>query len=215
MFILINRKLKVVIISIFIAIVLFVGVLISLRMLYPMEYKSYIYKYSKQYDLDPHLVAAIINVESKYDKSATSSKDARGLMQIAPSTANWASEELKIEKFTLESLYSPEINISIGCWYLDVLGKEFNNDIELILAAYNGGSGNVNKWLEDNRYCSDGKKLTNIPFKETREYVEKVKSNYNIYKKIYKNAFNEYEGLESHFISFVHIFRRVLKQFFS
>ena len=73
----------------------------------------------------------------------------------------------------------------MGCWYLNNLSKEFNGDTELILAAYNGGRGNVNKWLSNGEYSKDGKALHKIPFKETEEYVRKVKFSYNIYKYLY------------------------------
>lgn len=57
--------------------------------------------------------------------------------------------------------------------------------MDLVIAAYNGGSGNVKKWLEDEEFSSDGENLETIPFKETASYVEKVKYNYEMYKKIY------------------------------
>ena len=94
-------------------------------------------------------------------------------MQISSTTGWWASEVLSIENFSLDMLFEPDRNIMIGTWYLNMLSKEFDDNLKLILAAYNGGSGNVNKWLEDDRYCEDGKTLKKIPFKETDQYVEK------------------------------------------
>ncbi|MCG4722862.1 transglycosylase SLT domain-containing protein, partial [Alistipes putredinis] len=70
------------------------------------------------------------------------------------------------------------------CWYLSKLYKEFN-DLDLVIAAYNGGSGNVNKWLNDEAYSKDGNKLHEIPFNETKNYLGKVKENYIIYKSLY------------------------------
>ena len=72
----------------------------------------------------------------------------------------------------------------IGCWYLNRLYKEFGNT-DLVIAAYNGGSGNVSKWLADEKYSQDGKKLHIIPFDETDKYVKKVNRNYEQYNKIY------------------------------
>jgi soluble lytic murein transglycosylase len=185
-----NHKIKRFFICILIAVLLFVSIKLVVKIIYPIDYENYIKKYSQNYNIDSHLVAAIINVESKYDTFAMSKKDARGLMQISPNTGKWASEKIDIQDFTLESLYDPEINIRIGCWYLSVLADEFNGNLQLILAAYNGGSGNVNKWLKDDRYSKDGKSLDYIPFKETSDYVEKVLKNYEMYKKIYKNTFD-------------------------
>jgi len=157
------------------------------RTLYPINYKEYIGKYSDEYNIDPLLVAAIIRTESKYDTMAKSHKDARGLMQIGPVTGNWASQELNIDQYQPDLLYDPKTNIMIGCWYVDKLNRQFNNEINLVLAAYNGGSGNVAKWLADSRYSKDGTKLSSIPFKETELYIEKVQKSYYFYKKLYKD----------------------------
>ena len=77
-------------------------------------------------------------MESSYDKTAISNKEARGLMQISPTTGQWAAEDLSIEDFSLDLLFEPEINIMIGTWYLNMLSDEFDHNIQLILAAYNG-----------------------------------------------------------------------------
>ncbi|WP_083605650.1 lytic transglycosylase domain-containing protein [Proteiniborus sp. DW1] len=156
------------------------------KTLYPIRYKEYIANYSKQYDIDPFLVAAIIRVESKFNKDALSHKGAKGLMQIAPVTGRWAAGELGIIDYEESLLYNPEINIKIGCWYINRLKSQFDNNLELILAAYNGGSGNVAKWLNNNNYSEDGKSLKHIPFKETELYLKKVLKSYDIYRKLYK-----------------------------
>lgn len=155
------------------------------RTLYPINYKTQISTYSKKYNIDPFLVAAVIRVESKYNKNALSTKGARGLMQIAPVTGRWAASEIGILNYREELLYDPEINIQIGCWYLSKLKNQFNNNLELVLAAYNGGSGNVSKWLNDSNYSDDGKSLKYIPFKETELYIKKVTKTYDIYMKLY------------------------------
>lgn len=156
------------------------------RKIYPLKYKESIIKYSTQYNLDPHLVMAVIWVESKYEPKATSRKDARGLMQIIPPTGQWIAKEIGLETYSDDLLYEPDINIRMGCWYLSYLLKVFEEDIELALAAYNGGMGNVRKWLNDSRYSKDGLKLDFIPFKETSQYINKVAKAYEQYKKLYK-----------------------------
>lgn len=157
-------------------------------MIYPIKYKDAIRQYSAEYGVDPYLVLAIIRVESNFNKDAVSPKMARGLMQITEKTGNWGASELKMESYSSERLFDPETNISIGCWYLSVLFNEFK-DTDLVLAAYNGGSGNVNQWLRDSRLSSSGKSLDRIPYKETEKYVEKVNNSYRIYKRLYENKF--------------------------
>lgn len=152
---------------------------------YPLKYEEYIVKYSKEYSLDPCLVAAVIWTESRFNPEATSPKDAMGLMQITPQTGMWGAKTLGVENFEVEDLYDVELNIRVGCWYIKTLKQQFNDDLELVLAAYNGGSGNVSKWLKDSQYSNDGKTLYYIPFRETREYVSKVIAAYEQYKKLY------------------------------
>lgn len=156
-----------------------------LRMMYPIKYYSYIEKYSAMYDLDKYLVMSVIKVESNFNEKATSVKDARGLMQITPSTGNWIAEQMNLVEFSPDKLYDQEQNIFMGCWYLDNLRKEFDDNYMLILSAYNAGRGNVNKWLQNPEFSKDGKNLDYIPFKETELYIKKINLNYNIYKALY------------------------------
>ena len=181
---------------------------------YPLSYQMLIKKYSDEFNVDPYLIAAIINVESKYDKNAISKKDARGLMQISPITGKWASEELNIDDFDVEDLFDPELNIMIGCWYLSILSQEFDNNLPLMLAAYNAGSGNVVKWLQDEKYSDDGESLKDIPFAETKDYVKKVQRNISIYRVLYEDEFAyEIPSRENYMVLFVNNFRRVVKNF--
>jgi soluble lytic murein transglycosylase len=155
------------------------------RLAYPIKYKEEITKYSDKYKLDPYYVAAVIKTESNYNSDAVSSKGAYGLMQITSATAQWAASEMKITGFTVEKLKEPDFNISMGCWYLNNLKTEFDGNMDLATAAYNGGIGNVKKWLQQYENSKDGKSLYYIPFKETDQYVKKVKVNYEIYKFLY------------------------------
>jgi len=159
------------------------------KQFYPLKYEANIVKYSQRYKVDPCLVAAVIKTESNFDGKAVSHRGAYGLMQIMPDTALWIAKNMDLKNYTLEKLEDNEINIAMGCWYLNNLNTEFNGDIELMLAAYNGGRGNVQKWLKDKKYSNDGKKLNEIPFEETDKYVKKVKTNYNIYFKLYGDRF--------------------------
>lgn len=187
-----------------------IGVVVYSR--YPLYYKGNIGQAANKYKIDPYLVVAIINVESGFDKEAKSSKDARGLMQIAEQTGEWGAKELKIDNYQKENLFEPKLNIEFGTWYLQRLGKAFDGDLNLILAAYNGGSGNVNKWLKDKNYSKDGKSLDKIPFEETENYVNRVNSNYKIYKKLYGDINFKDEVYESIFINYIYKLKSYIKE---
>lgn len=156
-----------------------------LKYLYPLKYKEVVNKYSIEYKVDPMLVFAVMKVESSFDRFALSSKGAKGLMQITDKTGEWAASEIGIKDFTSSNLYSPEINIRIGCWYLNSLNKEFNNDTFLVITAYNSGSGRVKEWLKNGKFKGDKQTLEEIPYDETERYVGKVLKEYQIFRSIY------------------------------
>lgn len=185
-----RRKVKILIILSFL--ILFVLIAINsssyvLKYLYPIKYSEYVEKYSSEYKLDKNLVYSVIKAESGFDPKAVSASDAIGLMQILESTGKWAAEKIKIKDFESSMLLEPKTNIQIGCWYLAKLLNQYDQNIDLALAAYNAGSGNVSKWLKDTGFSKDGKTLDNIPFEETREYVNKI----NKYKKVYKKLYDK------------------------
>ncbi len=155
---------------------------------YRLEYPALIQQYSREYSLDPYLVAAVIHCESGNRPEAESPKGAVGLMQIMPETGAWIGEKLGVEGFETEMLKAPATNIQMGCWYLNYLLDRFDGNLPHALAAYNAGPGNVSKWLEDPACAQDGV-LREIPFEETRNYVERVERAYAVYEELYKGAF--------------------------
>ncbi|MGL4655969.1 MAG: lytic transglycosylase domain-containing protein [Sarcina sp.] len=163
------------------------GILILKGTLFPPKYSNYVVKYSKEYDVDPMLVMAIMKAESNFNEDAQSKKDARGLMQITGSTGEWIAEQLGVKNFDVNMLKDPETSIKFACWYLNNLEKEFGNE-KLVIAAYNAGRGNVQKWLNDQKYSRTGENLDYIPFKETDKYVKKVNAYKNIYTSLYVNG---------------------------
>ena len=154
-----------------------------MKTLYPLKYREHIEEYSLKYDLDPYLVMGVISAESRFSESAVSQKSAKGLMQLKDDTAYWCAGKYGITG----EIYEARVNIEIGCAYLRYLLDLFDQDVENSLAAYNAGQGNVRKWLNDERYSSDGVNLDNIPYKETSEYVKRVEKRAIIYKKLYGN----------------------------
>lgn len=155
------------------------------REMHPMEYQEHVQKYASEYNIPEYIIYAIINVESGFDPDATSVAGAMGLMQMMPDTFTWLSSAEHLgENLSVTSLYTPEVSIRYGTYYLRYLFEKFH-DWNNVFAAYNGGEGNVMKWLGDTKY-SDGKgNLTHIPFKETRNYVKKVNRNVNFYRDTY------------------------------
>ncbi len=155
---------------------------------YRLDYPNAIAAYAKEYDLDPYLVAAMIHCESSNRPDAVSPDGALGLMQIMPSTGEWIAGKLQVEDFHIDLLQDPSVNIRFGCWYLRFLMDRYNQDRQLAIAAYNAGHGTVDKWMDDPKVSAAGR-LVNIPYPETKTYVEKVQRAYEKYETLYKNTF--------------------------
>lgn len=151
-----------------------------------INYQDQIKKYSDKYNVDPLLTAAIVKVESDFDNDAQSHQNAKGLMQLLDETAKHSAEVIG-EKYYPEKLNDIDYNLNLGVGYYDYLFKYYNNK-ELALAAYNGGVGNVDKWIDEGLLDKDDPDISKIPFNETRQYVTKVLSNYNVYKTFYKDG---------------------------
>ena len=153
---------------------------------HPINYKNEIIEISHTYNLEPSIVASLINVESGYKQEAKSRKNAIGLMQIKLDTAIYIAELNNKNKPSETELFSPTINIEYGCMYLQYLNKKFEN-IYTALAAYNAGETRVRSWLNSTNYSNDGQTLCNIPYTETKNYIIKIKNNLKFYRKIYRN----------------------------
>ncbi len=155
-----------------------------LRWFYPIRYVEEISVHAEATSLDPYLIAALIRVESNFRHDVRSPKGATGLMQLMPETARWIAEQLQMD-FREADLLDPDINIRLGTWYLTMLQKEFGNNLIVALAAYNGGRGNVSRWLAEGQWNGELRELRNIPFLETRLYVQRVLAVYDWYVRIY------------------------------
>ena len=154
-----------------------------LKINYPQKHSEYVEKYAQEFEIEKELIYAMIKAESNFKAEVVSNKEAIGLMQILESTANEVAEELELE-ITKEEILNPETNIALGSKYLSNLIKKYGN-IELAIASYNAGIGNVDNWIKDRTIKEDGTDIENIPFKETNNYVRKVLRNYQIYKGLY------------------------------
>ena len=159
-----------------------------MKSFYIIKYSEYVEKYSKEYDVDKYLVYATIKAESNFNEKAESKKGAKGLMQLMDSTGQEIAKGLNMT-IDNDDLFEPEININLGTKYISKMLKKYNN-IELALAAYNAGSGNVDSWINTNKIKADGSDIENIPFKETNNYVRKILKDYRIYKELYEQFNN-------------------------
>ena len=143
------------------------------------KYDDFVKEYSLKYGISPSLVYAVIKCESNFDEKAVSHAGASGLMQLMPKTFEWIIPEL--EEGETFDIFSPRQNIEAGCKYLTYLYKRFKVT-ETVLAAYNAGEGTVYSWLQNPEYSDDGITLKEIPYSETKIYVNKVMKRFEEYK---------------------------------
>ena len=155
---------------------------------YPVEYETYIRVHAEENGIPPAYAAAVILAESSYRPEAVSSADARGLMQLLPSTGEWIAGKYG-DAFSEEDLFDPETNIKYGCWYLGFLMERYEGDMRCASSAFHAGQGNVDKWLENPEYSTDGKHLDVIPYESTETYVERVLKYYEKYEEIYSETY--------------------------
>jgi soluble lytic murein transglycosylase len=146
------------------------------RLRYPLEYDHIVRGHAQKYDLDPALLAAVIYRESKFDPDARSSSGAVGLMQLLPETAQGIAQYTGGTRFVVEDLNDPEINVRYGSFYLRRLLNKYH-DVRLALAAKNAGQANVDDWVAQG--------TREIPFPETREFVDNVLEARDVYARAY------------------------------
>jgi soluble lytic murein transglycosylase len=144
----------------------------------PLRHEDVIREQSREKSVDAALIAAVIYSESKFSDS-TSSAGARGLMQITPEAANEIERLSGGTTFKLKDLGDPEINIRYGTFLLRELLDRYDGDVVAALAAYNAGPANADKW------GGSGLQVEEIPFPETRAYVEEVLDKQRAYRNEY------------------------------
>ncbi len=154
---------------------------------YPTDYEEEVSKMAKETGLSKALIFAVIRTESGFEADAQSGAGAIGLMQLLPDSFDWIQRvEEGEELYSHDALFDPAVNIRYGCLTLKYMMDRFDGDEKAAIAAYNAGPGNVDRWLEDERYSSDGKTLSEIPFSETKHYVSKVLSAKEKYETLYQ-----------------------------
>jgi soluble lytic murein transglycosylase len=139
----------------------------------PLSHASIIRDQARAKQLDPALVAAVIYAESKFDPR-TSSAGAQGLMQLMPETAQFLARRSGGISFRVSDLAKPRVNIAYGTYLLRYLIDHYGGNVPVALAAYNAGITNVDRWVARARARGHPFTIEQIPYAETRLYVEKV-----------------------------------------
>jgi len=153
---------------------------------YPLAWWESVTHWATAYGVDPLLVLAVTRQESNFLPTAVSSSDARGLMQLLPSTAKWIAESKVKEPFSGDRLTDPDFNIRLGTWYLGYLIRLFDSDVAKAVAAYNGGQGNVGRW--EKGASSPAEFPGTLAASETREYLVKVLDSWLTYRLLYPTS---------------------------
>ena len=152
--------------------------------LFPRPYWSDLKRFSTANSLDPYLVASLIRQESEFNPNAVSNKNALGLMQLLPKVGKGLAKEEKIRHFTPTELFTPTMNLQLGTKYFRSMVDQFGG-FEYALAAYNAGDYRVRDWQADGKYRDIQEFVESIPFTETREYVQAIMRNANVYRQLY------------------------------
>ncbi|MBS1872855.1 MAG: lytic transglycosylase domain-containing protein [Acidobacteria bacterium] len=157
------------------------------KLAFPLPWRQPLFQYSQQAGLDPYMVAALIRQESEFDPRAISGANAYGLTQILPSTGRELSRRLRVRGFTPSMLFRPEFNLRLGAQYLKTQLSGFDGRWEPTLAAYNAGKTRAVEWLNRAEYREPAEYVESIPYTETRNYVQVVMRNADLYRRVYKD----------------------------
>jgi soluble lytic murein transglycosylase len=154
--------------------------------LFPRPYWDALRRYSDENGLDPYLVASLIRQESEFNPGVVSHANAYGLMQLLPSTGKSTAKQVGLHNYKTDSLLDPTTNIQLGTKYFREMVDHFGGQVEYALAAYNAGDSRVETWKSSGTYRDIEEFVESIPFTETREYVQAIVRNAEVYKKVYK-----------------------------
>ena len=183
------------------------------RLLYPRKYSRQVEQWAAEYELDPLLVYAFIRTESGFDPAATSSVEARGLMQMTEETFIWLRSKIAPdEDLTFDELYDPDVSIRFGCYYIHLCMERYGGDVAVgamtvitsasqlctlpiqgicqgdvatAAAAYHSGWGTVDQLLQMEEHSAEGETLQGFPYNQMHHYVEKITASYAVYTRLY------------------------------
>ena len=152
---------------------------------YPAPYRQSILSAAKARKVDPRFILALIRQESVFKPFAKSPAGARGLLQLTMDAAEKYAAGAGLDSLRENQLYQPDTSIALGAEYLKQLTQMFPQMLEPVAASYNGGEDNVARWLERSKQKDRGVFTAEIGFDETKAYVQKVMSNYRVYRQLY------------------------------
>lgn len=150
--------------------------------LFPFLYTQPIQQWAAAQQINPMLVTALIRQESRFEPKIESSAGAKGLMQLMPSTASWVASKLPLPQYNVED---PSDNIRMGVWYLDYTHETYNDNSLFAVASYNAGPNAVAGWVDRFGVTDEDVFVEQIPYPETKGYVESVFANYWNYLRLY------------------------------
>ncbi|HXR34494.1 MAG TPA: transglycosylase SLT domain-containing protein, partial [Candidatus Binataceae bacterium] len=155
------------------------------RFAFPLPFWKQLNAFSELRGLDPYVLAGLIRQESEFNPNIVSYANAYGLTQVLPSTGRELSRRLNIRPFQARMLFTPEVNINIGTYYLRIVLDSLQGKYEAALASYNAGKSRVVKWLASDEFREPAEFVESIPIIQTREYVQSVLQNADVYRRLY------------------------------
>ncbi|MDR3703337.1 MAG: lytic transglycosylase domain-containing protein [Candidatus Sulfopaludibacter sp.] len=156
------------------------------ELLFPLPYRGELTADAAERGIDPYLLAGLIRQESEFDPGALSPARAYGLTQVRPGTGRQFARSAGISRFSAGMLYEPAVNLKIGSSILRSMLDQNGGHLEQTLASYNAGPARVSEWLTWNNYREPAEFVESIPFTETRDYVQAVLRNADIYRRLYQ-----------------------------
>lgn len=153
------------------------------KVLYPLPYEAVIRREAAKNNFDPMLAAGLMRQESTFQADALSGQNAIGLMQVIPKTGRLLARQLHV-RFAPAKLFQPEYNIQLGMLYISGLVK-LTGAPEYALAAFDAGEDRIAAWKAERNYDEIPELVESIPFSETRDYVQIVLRNSEVYRMIY------------------------------
>ncbi len=153
--------------------------------LFPLPYRAELTTDAKAHNLDPYLVAGLIRQESEFNPGAISSANANGLMQVRLGTGRDFSRAVGIPRLTVNMLLQPAPNLKIGTAVFRSMLDQNGGSLERTLAGYNAGPRHAAEWFSWNNYREPAEFVESIPFTETRDYVQAVIRNGEMYRRLY------------------------------
>jgi soluble lytic murein transglycosylase len=155
------------------------------KLLFPQAYWSDLVANSQKNGLDPYLVASLIRQESEFNAGVVSHANAYGLMQLLPSVGKSMAKKQGMKGFNANQLLNPNVNLQLGTVNLHLVLDRFGGQAEYALAAYNAGDVPVRQWMAIGDYKDIAEFVESIPYTETREYVQAILRNREIYRALY------------------------------